>query len=342
MNWQTLLIAFWVIAPVAAMMHWLPLMRKPYFFSVSVPAGFAKSAAAQPILFRYRAGNIVMAIVEFALVVYGLEFKQPILILAGASLYAAAIFVLQRQAQTQAMQFRVESSTNIRVASLAADEPVPWWMYVVAIAPYVILGAAALYVATHYSELPESVPVHYGASGKPDRWQPRSARSVFGVFVIGGAVTLLVSSLVLLMIFGARRGAYQSSYQNKFLRANLLTMAGVGCGTSLLISGIGLMPLRGIPDVFTPPFWIVNLVSVALILMSIYPVVVFSMAPEESDSTPDHYWKGPFYSNPDDPALVVPKRLGIGFTLNFAHPTTRYMFPALILLLFGAMIYVVR
>lgn len=342
MNWQTLLIAFWVIAPVAVLMHWLPLMRKPYFFSVGVPAGFAKSAAAQPILLRYRSGNIVMAIVEFALVLYGLEFKQPLLILAGASIYAIAIFILQRQAQTQAMPFRVETSSNIRAASLAADEPVSWWMYVVAFAPYLILGAAALYVAMHYSELPERVPVHYGVSGQPDRWQPRSTRSVFGIFVIGAAVTLLVSSTVLLMIFGARRGAYQSSYQNRFLRANLLTMAGVGCGTSLLISGIGLMPLRGIPDVFTPPFWIVNVVSMALIMMSLYPVLVFSSAPEESDSTPDQYWKGAFYSNPDDPALVVPKRLGIGFTLNFAHPTTRYLFPALILVLFGAMIYVVR
>jgi hypothetical protein len=27
-----------------------------------------------------------------------------------------------------------------------------------------------------------------------------------------------------------------------------------------------------------------------------------------------------FYSNPDDPALLVPKRFGIGYTVNFGHP----------------------
>jgi hypothetical protein len=35
---------------------------------------------------------------------------------------------------------------------------------------------------------------------------------------------------------------------------------------------------------------------------------------------PDAAWKGSFYSNPNDPALLVPKRLGIGYTLNFGNP----------------------
>lgn len=34
---------------------------------------------------------------------------------------------------------------------------------------------------------------------------------------------------------------------------------------------------------------------------------------------PDEGWKGIFYSNPDDPALFVPKRYGIGYTLNFGN-----------------------
>jgi len=37
--------------------------------------------------------------------------------------------------------------------------------------------------------------------------------------------------------------------------------------------------------------------------------------------SPESSWKaGVFYVNPDDPALFVPKRFGIGYTLNFAHP----------------------
>jgi hypothetical protein len=35
---------------------------------------------------------------------------------------------------------------------------------------------------------------------------------------------------------------------------------------------------------------------------------------------PDNAWRGIFYSNPDDPALLVPKRFGVGYTLNFGNP----------------------
>src|SRR6202047_3096836 len=35
---------------------------------------------------------------------------------------------------------------------------------------------------------------------------------------------------------------------------------------------------------------------------------------------PDTAWNGSFYSNPSDPALLVPKRFGIGYTLNFGNP----------------------
>jgi uncharacterized membrane protein len=36
--------------------------------------------------------------------------------------------------------------------------------------------------------------------------------------------------------------------------------------------------------------------------------------------TPDRCWKaGIFYVNPDDPALFVPKRFGIGYTLNLGN-----------------------
>ncbi|MCY1142567.1 DUF5808 domain-containing protein [Actinoplanes sp. Pm04-4] len=31
-------------------------------------------------------------------------------------------------------------------------------------------------------------------------------------------------------------------------------------------------------------------------------------------------WQGWFYSDPRDPRLLVPRRSGLGLTLNFGHP----------------------
>jgi uncharacterized membrane protein len=41
------------------------------------------------------------------------------------------------------------------------------------------------------------------------------------------------------------------------------------------------------------------------------------------DGTPDECWKlGFFYFNPDDPAIFVEKRMGLGYTCNFGNQTT--------------------
>jgi uncharacterized membrane protein len=60
-----------------------------------------------------------------------------------------------------------------------------------------------------------------------------------------------------------------------------------------------------------------------------------SAVPEPNETTPDvagppigdrmndSYWKlGIVYFNPDDPSVVVERRFGVGYTLNFARPVT--------------------
>jgi len=49
----------------------------------------------------------------------------------------------------------------------------------------------------------------------------------------------------------------------------------------------------------------------------------------------DACWHGVFYFNPDDPALFVPKRYGIGYTLNFGNRWS-WIVLALILALIAA------
>ena len=47
----------------------------------------------------------------------------------------------------------------------------------------------------------------------------------------------------------------------------------------------------------------------------------------------DRYWYGGFfYNNPDDPALFVPKRFGLGWTVNFGHPQGKLVLIGMLLL----------
>lgn len=55
----------------------------------------------------------------------------------------------------------------------------------------------------------------------------------------------------------------------------------------------------------------------------------------------DRYWYGGmFYYNPDDPAMFVPRRFGLGWTINFGNPRGRLFMIVILLmvLLFGVII----
>jgi uncharacterized membrane protein len=54
---------------------------------------------------------------------------------------------------------------------------------------------------------------------------------------------------------------------------------------------------------------------------------------DNRDTTPDECWKlGQFYYNPQDPALLVEHRFGLGYSPNFARPLSWIAMTALFLL----------
>lgn len=69
----------------------------------------------------------------------------------------------------------------------------------------------------------------------------------------------------------------------------------------------------------SPIFPVLDIVAPILLIGAISLLLVV-LAPKR-ERPPDEEWKGGvFYSNPRDRALLVPKRFGIGYTLNFGNP----------------------
>ncbi|MES3017929.1 MAG: DUF5808 domain-containing protein [Bacteroidota bacterium] len=62
---------------------------------------------------------------------------------------------------------------------------------------------------------------------------------------------------------------------------------------------------------------------------------------DEFDRKNDKYWKaGLIYNNPNDPNIWVEKRIGIGWTLNFAHSASYYIVGVFLLVTAGV-VYVI-
>jgi uncharacterized membrane protein len=87
-----------------------------------------------------------------------------------------------------------------------------------------------------------------------------------------------------------------------------------GVVIAITFAGIAHQPLYRYP-----PLVVVALTFALLGLVLIAQYRQWSTAPDEDD-TPAEAWRfGIFYYNPADPSLIVAKRLGLGYTFNFAN-----------------------
>jgi len=84
---------------------------------------------------------------------------------------------------------------------------------------------------------------------------------------------------------------------------------------------VALLPLT------TFPFWLVPAVTMTFVAVILAWSIRKGFSPAARDVVPepvsDAYWKaGMFYYNPSDPSIFVSKRVGIGYTMNFANKVT--------------------
>ena len=87
---------------------------------------------------------------------------------------------------------------------------------------------------------------------------------------------------------------------------------------------------------FVPPsIWII----LGPLLLIAAVSVLLALLAKRDDRPPDDKWKGVFYSNPDDPAVLVPKRYGIGYTLNFGNPWSWAVLAVILLLVALPMVW---
>src|ERR1019366_4115692 len=88
-----------------------------------------------------------------------------------------------------------------------------------------------------------------------------------------------------------------------------------------------LLPLWQVGDHLPSLVGVLPFAMIATIAACAVSVIRISRQPNSgSDGTPDECWKlGLVYFNPADPALLVEKRFGVGYTLNLGNPTAWVM-----------------
>ena len=256
----------------------------------------------------------------------------------------------------------VETTIAARVSTNAIGTPefegipTPTFPWITILASLLCIAAGAIIVASHWSAIPDPVPVHWNGSMEADNWSDKSIGSVFFSSFVALALLVLFA---IICSFIAHSEVSPRSERNIKARvrneANLaLTNTGMGILTLLISAGMAFTQVTGpVPQFqrFNGVAIITMLVlavggSIGLVAFLLYKQSQLSeqlrgihFADEDKESPDnDHLYKwGVMYYNPDDPAVLVDKRFGTGMSFNYARWQAKVFLSLVALILVGSL-----
>lgn len=205
---------------------------------------------------------------------------------------------------------------------LTSSQPVP-----PLILPFVVMAAAAVILTVMWDSIPARWASHWGADGQVNGWSERSFLSVYGPLLAGAGICLFLeglgqAALRLPFMKDDRIPAAHARAVHAVLGHMTLTlMRFIEIGLGLLFAMLSIVLPLSAPKSGGG----LAVVALGLVVTSVVVGVVamarqYRRAVENGAFPKLEGFNGFIYRNPKDSRLLVPKLVGYGTTLNFAHP----------------------
>jgi uncharacterized membrane protein len=185
------------------------------------------------------------------------------------------------------------------------------------------IAATTVFLAWQYGSLPDILPVHFRANGRPNGWQFKTFARVFvpvfvqlGIFIAGTLVGMLLLS---------RKDAPRASTLPDARAAVTATEAITLMSTTWVLvqsyTAFALVRLwSGVGSTLGRGYTALEVVAVVVTVGVMVRAQKRLSRPEPLPYVPSHWRLGQLYCNAEDPALFVPTRDGRRWTLNFGRP----------------------
>lgn len=336
-----------VMALVAWVFWSLPDWSRPgLFFSVTVVPSFRDSAEAVRIVSSFRMQVLVQVAIGFGLILAGAMLDWAVLLILGVLWLVVGPLIAVSAAHAKTLPHAVAHST-VREASLAprpSQLPGGW---ILQLSPFALLLVTAAHLSVRWDQLPDRFSVHWGMNGMPNGWSTRTTMGVYSPLYFGAGLVAMISLVAYAVTHAARPlpasggGDQKTDHPQRMA----LVLLGVELFVAAMLSLVALLPLMGSVGVAPVAITAVGIV-VGVIFLSRWQsrgISNSAAGAHPGDGTPDSCWKlGLFYFNPDDPALFVEKRVGIGYTINFARGAAWVILVLSVILPLGLAALVIR
>ncbi|HTB78155.1 MAG TPA: DUF5808 domain-containing protein [Polyangiaceae bacterium] len=180
---------------------------------------------------------------------------------------------------------------------------------------FAVLLLAASYLALRLDAIPARWIIHWGVRGQPNGWATRTIPGVFGVLAFTAIVLVFTETLGM-----ARRnkdGAAGEALRSATVDFVRFSMLGVSLMTAFLAIDLPLgppMPLAVLLSISVAPL------VISMAVGGIRLTAAHRRARESGHGAKVEGYHAFYYAKSSDQRLWVPKRSGMGWTINFAHP----------------------
>ena len=266
--------------------------RRGNFFSVSVPDDFPDSAEGDLIMRNYRRQVLLWMLLAECLTVASAVFDSPWTLFASVVVVVAGNSLAYLLGRNVAKPY-ARAQVGERIASLVeGHEGLPGgWINIAG--PFLLLGAAGVHVGMVWGRVQDPVRV-LGDLGR------------------GVVMDVLLLGLALGILYGARRAG-------RIRRVNLIVLVAFLWTTSAATGISALIAIYTTPEQLGPRVFPFAMLAAAAAIV-LWAIREIRRARDGRDTTPDECWKwGQIYYNPQDPAFLVERRFGLGYTFNFAN-----------------------
>jgi uncharacterized membrane protein len=323
-----------------ALLWFMPSLTRPgLYFAITVKPTFRNAPDGQSIVSRYRVELLVTSALTIVAAMAAIWWLGVGFIPAALFIQLAGSFLVFCRARNRVSAYSTPPST-IREAELHRRDRIIPGGWVAVLAPYALLAGCAIYLRTHWGDIPTNLPVHWGIGGQPDRWATLSLATAFSPLVSATGVLVVLTIILYGIAYWARfvnisgaQGLRELKFRRTFsavLLALEYLVATQSCWAEL--SMLGHNANASVARLVIPLLPLFLLIFAVVMLAWLGQGGTRKGARQETlddpvvpvgDRMEDKYWiLGVFYINRDDPAVFIEKRFGLGYTLNLARPAT--------------------
>ena len=198
-----------------------------------------------------------------------------------------------------------------------------------------IVAGMVLFAVGAYDRFPDVIPMQADFAGNVTHTVPKSLGAVTYPALITGFLGLVFTATHAMTLVSKRpvdpaAPATSALAYGRFVRIQTLTMLVGGLvisivtGVSFFMSALGKISLltAGLMVGLVAIAWAMALLGVSVVTGQSGSRLAAELRPNDALLRDDDaFWKlGMFYWNPKDPSIIIPKRFGVGWTINYARP----------------------